>query len=265
MAWHLNQWWRNRILEREEIPQHIWQKMIHLRCLNGMDADELRRLQALVLLFLHAKVINGAHDLEITDEMRVTVALQACVLILNLGLDYYDDWIEIIVYPGEFILEYDYADEAGVVHHARNIVSGEAWLSGPVILSWQEMANTHAAPVVHNVFIHEFAHKLDMLHEGANGCPPLHANMSAQTWCDVFSHAYAAFCSQVEEGADTAIDIYAAESPAEFFAVLSEVFFESPAVLKQHFVAVYEQLALFYRQDPAKRVAAGGWPRKMRS
>ena len=253
MTWRLNQWWRERILEREEIPQHIWQKVIQLRCLSGMSADELRRLQALVLLFLHAKVINGAHDLKITDEMRVAIALQACVLILNLDLDYYDDWIEIIVYPGEFILDYDYADEAGVVHHVRNIASGEAWLSGPVILSWQEMVNTHATPV-HNVVIHEFAHKLDMLHEGANGCPPLHANMSVQTWHDVFSQAYAVFCNQVEEGVDTVVDTYAAESPAEFFAVLSEVFFESPVALKQHFAAVYEQLALFYRQDPEKRI-----------
>ncbi|SEM85201.1 zinc-dependent peptidase [Nitrosomonas marina] len=253
MVWHLNQWWRNRILEREEIPRHIWQKVTHLRCLRGMNVDDLRRLQALVLFFLHAKVINGAHDLEITDEMRVAIALQACIPILNLDLGYYDDWIEIIVYPGEFILDYEYVDEIGVVHHARNIASGEAWLSGPVILTWPENTSMHTGSA-HNVIIHEFAHKLDMRHEGANGCPPLHADMSMQTWHDVFSQAYAAFCSQVERDCDTVIDAYAAESPAEFFAVMSEVFFESPLILKQYFAAVYEQLALFYRQDPARRM-----------
>lgn len=252
MSWHLNRWQRSRILQHEEVPANIWQKMINMRCLKGMNADELRRLHELVLLFLHAKVINGAHEIEITDEMRVTIAIQACILILNLDLDYYDDWIEIIVYPGEFILDYNYADEIGVVHHAHKIVSGEAWLAGPVILSWQQVAHAnHQQP--HNVIIHEFAHKLDMLHEGANGCPPLHNNMSAHTWHDVFSQAYAAFCRQVKTGHDLMIDPYAAESPAEFFAVLSEVFFESPLIIKQHFTTIYEQLVLFYRQDPAKR------------
>ena len=252
MSWHLNRWQRNRILQHEEVPADIWQKMISMRCMNGMNPDELRRLHELVLLFLHAKVINGAHEIEITDEMRVTIATQACILILNLDLDYYDDWIEIIVYPSEFILDYDYADDIGVVHHARKIVSGEAWLTGPVILSLQQITHSNILHP-HNVIIHEFAHKLDMLHEGANGCPPLHANMSAHTWHIVFSQAYELFCHQVETGADLVIDSYAAESPAEFFAVLSEVFFESPLIVKQHFTAIYEQLALFYRQDTAAR------------
>lgn len=256
MSWHLNRWRRNWILQHEEIPANIWQKMISMRCLNGMNQAELRRLHELVLLFLHAKVINGAHEIEITDEMRVSIAIQACVLILNLDLDYYETWIEIIVYPGEFILDYNYADETGVVHHARKIASGEAWLAGPVILSWRQITHSDFQHP-HNVIIHEFAHKLDMLHEGANGCPPLHANMSAHTWHDVFSHAYAAFRHHVETGADLIIDPYAAESPAEFFAVLSEVFFESPLIVKQHFATIYEQLALFYRQDPAKRWTNG--------
>jgi Mlc titration factor MtfA (ptsG expression regulator) len=92
-----------------------------------------------------------------------------------------------------------------------------------------------------------------MLHEGANGCPPLHADMSALTWRDVFSQHYAAFCLQIASGQETAIDPYAAENPAEFFAVLSEVFFDAPLTLQQHLPAIYEQLALFYRQDPVRR------------
>lgn len=254
MVWRFNQWRRDRILQREAIPKAIWQPLIHLRGLQNMSRDELHRLHELTLLFLHAKVINGAHDLTITDEMRVTIAMQACLLILNLDLDYYDDWIEIIVYPGEFILDYDYTDESGVVHHANPIVSGEAWLAGPVILSWQQIteAQSHYA---HNVIIHECAHKLDMLNEGANGCPPLHTGMSAHAWHEVFSRVYAQFCQQKDAGFDTLIDPYASENPAEFFAVLSEAFFESPALVKQHFSEVYEQLALFYRQDPANRRA----------
>lgn len=255
MSWHFNQWRRNHILRHEAVPEVIWRKLMHLPCLKSLSLEDVRRLHELVLLFLHTKVINGAHDLEITDEMRVTIAIQACILILNLDLEYYDNWIEIIVYPDKFILDYDYEDDIGVVHHAHSIVSGEAWHNGPVILSWRDIAHSAAAPSTHarNVIIHEFAHTLDMLHEGANGCPPLHVNMSALAWRDVFSQHYTIFCQQVGSGQETVIDPYAAESPAEFFAVLSEVFFDTPLTLQQYFSAIYEQLALFYRQDPARR------------
>ncbi|MEK7302432.1 MAG: M90 family metallopeptidase [Pseudomonadota bacterium] len=252
MSWSLKNWHKTRILQQEGIPDSIWQKLIDMRCLKGLNPEELLRLRDYATLFLHDKQIYGAHELEITDEMRVTIALQACILILNLDLDYYQNWSQIIVYPGEFILDYDYADEFGIVHHVHRAASGEAWSAGPVILSWQDAAGTASHPG-HNVVIHEFAHKIDMRHEGANGCPELHANMSAYTWHEVFSQAYAKFCHQVDREQETIIDPYAAESPAEFFAVLSEVFFELPLITRQHFPSVYEQLALFYRQDPAQR------------
>ncbi|MBA2484186.1 MAG: zinc-dependent peptidase [Nitrosomonas sp.] len=253
MSWRLKNWQRERILKHDLIPPGLWQKMLmRLKFLDGLSPDEMSRLQQYVILFLHHKQISGAHDLIITEEMRVMIAVQACILILELDLDYYDNWVEIIVYPGKFIIDYDYSDENGIVHHARHIVSGESWLAGPVILSWQDVAEAGVEPG-YNVVIHEFAHKLDMLHEGANGCPMLHANMSAQAWHDIFSRAYASFCQQVDLGEETIIDPYAAESPAEFFAVVSEVFFTLPLAIKQNFPSVYEQLALFYRQDPANR------------
>lgn len=255
MSWRLKNWQRDRILEHEFLAPGLWQKtLMRLKFLHGLSPEEMARLQQYVILFLHKKQISGAHDLIITEEMRVMIALQACILILELDLDYYDNWVEIIVYPGKFIINYDYADDNGIVHHARQIVSGESWLAGPVILSWQDVASIGVGSG-YNVVIHEFAHKLDMLHEGANGCPILHANMSAQTWHDIFSKAYKRFCKRVDLGEETIIDPYAAESPAEFFAVLSEVFFTMPLVIKQHFPSVYEQLALFYRQDTAKRWA----------
>jgi len=252
MSWNLKNWYRNRILQHEDVPDLLWQRLVNLRCLRGLSPDELAHLRDCVTLFLHAKQIVGAHDLVITDEMQVMIAIQACILILYLDLDYYDNWVEIIVYPGEFIRDYDYADNDGVVHHVHTTASGESWLAGPVILSWQDIAHAVNHPG-HNVVIHEFAHKLDMLNEGANGCPNLHANMSAHAWYDVFNNAYVKFCKQVEQGHELIIDPYAAESPAEFFAVLSEVFFELPPTVKQNFPSVYEQLVLFYRQDPVIR------------
>lgn len=251
MSWSIKNWQRNRILQQEGMPESIWQNLIHLRCLSGLNPEELTRLREWTTLFLHQKQIVGVQELEITDEMRVTIALQACILILNLDLDYYRNWIEIIVYPDEFILDYDYTDQYGIVHHAHQIAAGEAWSAGPVILSWQDIAHS-TSQAGHNVVIHEFAHKIDMLHEGANGCPELHANMSAYAWHEVFSEAYAKFCRQVDKQQTTVIDPYAAESPAEFFAVLSEAFFELPLIVQQHFPSIYEQLALFYRQDPVQ-------------
>ncbi|MEK6686544.1 MAG: M90 family metallopeptidase [Pseudomonadota bacterium] len=252
MSWSLKNWHKTRILQHEGIPDAIWQTLINMRCLQGLNPEELLRLRDCATLFLHDKQIYGAHELEISDEMRATIALQACILILNLDLDYYQNWSQIIVYPGEFILDYDYADEFGIVHHVHRAASGEAWSAGPVILSWQDAAGTASHPG-HNVVIHEFAHKIDMLYEGPNGCPELHVNMSAYTWHEVFSRAYTKFCHQVNREQETIIDPYAAESPAEFFAVLSEAFFELPLITQQCFPSVYEQLALFYRQDPAQR------------
>lgn len=203
---------------------------------------------------MHDKKINGAQGFHVTEAMRVMIAVQACLLILKLDPDYYRDWIEIIVYPGKFILDHEYTDEHGIVHAVQMVASGESWLAGPVILSWEDVATTDNEQG-YNVVIHEFAHKLDMLNGAANGFPPLPGKMDPHTWTAVFSDAYAAFCEQVDRENELVIDSYAATSPAEFFAVLSEAFFVRPRETKQHFPQVYQQLAAFYRQDPAVR-----WP-----
>ena len=253
MVWNLRNWYRRRILKNESVPDDLWLSAVaRLRFLRGLSPVEISHLRECVTLFLHAKQINGAHGLIVTDEMRITIAAQACILILNLDLDYYDGWVEIIIYPGEFLRDYEYVDEAGVVHHANEPASGESWLGGPVILSWEDTVAAEAG-VGYNVVIHEFAHKLDMLNGDANGFPPLHADMSRQAWSEAFSKAYEHFCVSIYADEAVIVDPYAAESPAEFFAVMSEAFFETPLPVKQHFPAVYEQLALFYRQDPAQR------------
>lgn len=249
-------WYRGRVLKNESLPDDLWQQAVaRLRFLRGLTSSEVKRLRECVTLFLHAKQISGAHGLVVTGEIRVTIAAQACILILNLDLDYYDGWVEIIVYPGEFVRDYEYMDEDGVAHHAREPASGESWLGGPVIVSWEEAVAVEPDEG-YNVVIHEFAHKLDMLNGDANGFPPLHADMSREAWSKAFSSAYADFCMRVDADEATALDSYAAENPAEFFAVMSEAFFQTPQVVRSHYPAVYEQLALFYRQDPARRLGA---------
>lgn len=217
-----------------------------------LSADELTRLRDLASLFLHEKEIEGAVGLTLTDTMRLTIALQACLPILNLGLDWYAGWTSVIVYPAGFIPNREYADDAGIVHRERHALSGESWLRGPVILSWEDVVPEEAS-VGHNLVIHEFAHKLDMLDGDANGLPPLHRGMSVKAWADAFSQAYADFRERIDRGEETTIDPYGAEDPGEFFAVLSELFFASPRVIKDIYPAVYQQLSAFYRQDPSAR------------
>ena len=248
-------WRRKRILKRLPLQDALWQAVTgHLHLLQGLSTDELARLRQWVTLFLHAKRLSAAGGLILTDNMRVMIAAQACLPILNLDLDYYDGWVEIIIYPDTFVPEHDYMDEIGVVHHTRAPLSGEAWLGGPVVLSWQDAGNASAAPG-HNVVVHEFAHKLDMLNGAADGFPPLHADMNRLAWSMTFGAAYEDFRQRVTTGHATAIDPYAAETPAEFFAVISEAFFEMPLAVKNAYPEAYQQLSLFYRQDPAQRMA----------
>jgi len=257
VSWGLGRWRRARILKTEPIADALWQSGIaQQEFLAGLSTDDLERLREIVTLFLHEKQIQGAAGLAVDDGMRLAIALQAAILILNLPDDWYDGWVEIIVYPDEFMPEVEWEDEFGVVHTGKEARAGEAWLNGPVILSWADVG--YGAQDGVNVAIHEFAHKLDMLNGDADGFPPLHAGMNRATWTRHFAAAYEDFCAQVDAGRDTAIDPYASESAGEFFAVTSEVFFERPEILRDVYPAVYAQLAAFYRQDPyARQVAAG--------
>lgn len=229
--------------------------MARLPSLLGLSSAESVCLRELAVLFMHEKSFSGAGGLEVSEHMRLSIALQACLPILNLGLAWYRGWVSIIVYAHDFAPMHAYVDDAGVVHTDRSALSGEAWLSGPVVLAWPNIEQD--ASDGYNLVIHEFAHKLDMQNGVANGMPPLHRSMDVAAWTRGFSRAFDDFRSRVEaDAAAIPIDPYAAEAPEEFFAVMSEVFFESPAVIAEHYPAVYQQLRDFYRQDPLARHAA---------
>ena len=247
MLARFRQWRRERILARVQLDQREWQRALQrFPFTRELSAQEQARLRELTILFLYEKRFTAAHGLQLTHAMCLHVAVQACALILNLGLECYRGWREIIIYPAEFVPRHQYVDESGVVHQGDEPYAGEAWLQGPVILSWADIADSEYPDGV-NVVIHEFAHKLDMLNGQANGFPPLHKGMSREVWSQVFSAAYENFCARVDREEDTAIDPYAAESPGEFFAVLSEVFFELPDIVQEEYPQVYDQLAQFYR------------------
>jgi MtfA peptidase len=254
----LSRWWTSRVLERERarVDPHEWERVWDaLPLLDELNEDEAQRLADLALLFLRDKRVDPAQGLELTDTMRLAIALQACLPILGLGLDWYRGWYAVIVYPEEFVPEREVMGDDGVVWTEREAKSGEAWEQGPVILSWADV-EAGMERDGYNVVIHELAHKLDMRDGAANGCPPLHAGMSPKTWTETFSSAYEDLCRRVDAEEETPIDPYATESPAEFFAVVSECFFELPDLLYSEYPQIYEQLGTFYRQDPLARLRA---------
>jgi Mlc titration factor MtfA (ptsG expression regulator) len=265
-------WFRSRAKARPRpIDPALWRRATSSWLfMRGVTADESERLREISERFLRDKQFVGTHELEVTEEMKVAIAAQACILVLELGEEWYAGWSDIIVYPAQFAPEREFTDEAGVVHVTRDAMAGEAWLGGPVILSYEDVAMTadeQARVAGYNVVIHEFAHKLDMRSGDPNGFPPLHKGMSASQWKQAFAAAYDDFCARVDAAealpqrrVQAALDAlpldpYAAESAGEFFAVSSEAFFETPELLAPAYPAVYEQLRLFYRQDPRARLA----------
>jgi Mlc titration factor MtfA (ptsG expression regulator) len=244
-------WRRKRVLENARLDAALWGRVASkLSFLRGLSEEETARLKQLVLIFLAEKEMHGAHGFKLEDETRLSIAAQACLPILNLGLDLYNGWVGVIVYPGEFRVRKEETDDNGIVHTFDEELAGEAWPGGPVILSWEDVSLAERG---YNVVIHEFAHKIHMDGSGDPDFPAAGAGMDAAKWRAVLEETYERFCGEVDAGQPTFIDAYAAEHPAEFFAVMSEAFFTESAVLARDWPELYAQLALFYRQDPAGR------------
>ncbi len=248
---------RTRILKERLLPDDTWQWLVEDHpILAGLGAEELARLRQLSTLFLHEKVFEGADGLELTDAMREVIAVQACLPVLGLGLEYYENWKTTVVVPDVFVEEHTSFDSAGVVHEWDEDKSGESWDTGPVLLSWKDVEASGWGDG-YNVIIHEAAHRLDMLDGEVNGRPGLHPGMDPAEWLTVFSAAYADLRRRAaRKKRRLAIDPYAIEDDGEFFAVTSEYFFEQPGVLGGKYPDVYRLLCSFYRQDPRARMRA---------
>ncbi len=245
-------WRRRRILARSALPVAAWEaQALQWGFVAVLDPDERRRLREAATLFLQDKHFSTVSGAAPSEALCWSVATQACILILNLDLDYYRGFREIIFYPSAFVPKRQVADEFGVVHESEELRIGEAWQRGPVLLSVEDLEQGVGASG--NLVIHEFAHQIDMANGGPNGFPRLHREMSRARWSGAFLAAYEDLCRRVDADEYVALDDYAAESPAEFFAVASEVFFEDPQRLSGNYPEVYTQLVAFYRQDPGMR------------
>jgi hypothetical protein len=242
------------VLARRSIPDAVWSDVIGATpLLARLEAGAAQRLRDLTLLFLHEKRIEAAQGLVLDDRMRVLIAALACLPILELDLDYYEGFLSVIVYPDEFVVaDREFVDEAGVVHVGDDVLSGEAWEQGPVILSWPDVEASGRGDGF-NVVAHEFAHKLDMLDGAADGLPPLHRGMQVADWTSAFAAAYQDLLDRLQRDEEPWLDPYAAEDPAEFFAVCTEMFFDVPGVFRSKYPALYTQLAAFFKQDTADR------------
>lgn len=230
-----------------------WRKIIQQRMpyFRQMPVDLQLQLKQHIQIFLSEKKFVGCNGIEITDEIRVTVAAQACLLLLNRKTDFYPKLQTILVYPRAFVKEQHVVQAGGVTYREKVALSGESWKFGKVVLSWQDTLDGADIPDDgRNVVIHEFAHQLDQENGKANGAPILGAGQTYQAWSDAFSAQFATLQKQASTGQPSLFDYYGATNPAEFFAVASEVFFEKPHQLHRGYPGLYQQLSQYYHVDP---------------
>ncbi len=210
-----------------------------------------QELQQKIKHFLYTKVFIGCAGLTISDEIKVIIAAEASLLILNRPSHCYKNLKWIYVYPSVFIAKREVKNEYGLVAKTRTALLGESWQSGKIILAWDNvesgMRNFHDG---HNVVLHEFAHQLDQESGQANGAPLLYTKDSYQIWSRVFSHEFEQLQKDLQQGKHTLIDQYGATNPAEFFAVVTEVFFEKPHALHKLHPELFSLLKDYYQLDP---------------
>ena len=245
--------WRRRRLMSEPWPSE-WLGIVerNVPYYRLLVPQQQRELHGLIRIFLAEKPFEGCGGLELDDEIRVTIAAQGCILILGRDTGIYPKLRSVLVYPQAYVANVTARQPDGTVVEGRQGRLGESWMQGYVVLSWEDVLL--AASGVHdgrNVVFHEFAHQLDNESGAPEGVPLLSAGSMYAAWSRVFGAEYRALCDSVERDEPTLLDAYGAISPAEFFAVATEFFFERPVELKARHPELYEQLKLFYRHDPA--------------
>ncbi len=254
-------WWQSRQHRREEraaarraIPEALWRATLErLPFIAARDAQTLARLRRLTSLFLDRKEFSGAGGFVVTDEIAVAVAVQACLPVLELGIEAYDGFVGIVLHAEAVQADRTAVDEHGIVHEWQEELAGEAMEGGPLMLSWADVLPREPADgcTPYNVVIHEFVHVLDLRDGVADGVPLLPSESARRAWLDVLRPEFDRFCERVVCGHETLLDPYAAEAIDEYFAVAAEAFFVAPTALKEEQPATYGLLAGYFRQDPA--------------
>ncbi|MEE9910824.1 MAG: zinc-dependent peptidase [Deltaproteobacteria bacterium] len=252
---------RRRNLARAPFPAG-WDDILrrHMAHYSLLDDDERARLHSLIRVFVAEKSWEGCGGLDLTDEIRVTIAGEACLLVLNLPHDYYDNVETIIIYPADLVLperRLGFFEMALEPLEPAGPITGQAFEQGPLILVWDAvLEGIRHAGSGYNVVYHEFAHKLDMQNGAANGTPRLRDRAEYRDWIKTCSREYLRLLKDVEKGRRTFLDEYGATDEAEFFAVATEHFFDQPLAMRKSAPELYRVLKGFYRQDPATRAGS---------
>jgi Mlc titration factor MtfA (ptsG expression regulator) len=256
VAWLLAQplWqrWQRGRLRAGAFPA-AWRGILRARVplVARLPADAQLRLKQDMLVFLAEKPFWGCAGLQVTDEMRVTVAALACLPLLGARRGYYPQLHRILLYPNAFVAQHNHVADDGVHSEGLQALSGQSWVEGQVILSWPDVLQGAADPQDgRNVVIHEFAHQLDQAKGFANGAPLLKNRQAYRVWSTVMQAEFDALHHRLQQGEEGLIDAYGASDPAEFFAVCSEVFFERAHELAAQHPQLFAELRSYYRINP---------------
>jgi Mlc titration factor MtfA (ptsG expression regulator) len=246
--------WLRKKREARAIPEALWRSTLATYpFLAQRPANELEQLRTLAGQFLQRKQFHGAGGFQITDEVALAIAAQAVLPVLHLGLQWYDDFVGIVVHPDEVVAKRSVMDDIGVVHHYEEVLAGEAMEGGPVMLSWKDVAGAGAsAQHGYNVVIHEFIHKIDLRDGMPDGCPPLASRQARQSWLQVLEAQYQAFREKVIiaerfGGEPPWLDAYGATAIDEFFAVACEAYFVNRNRFSQEFAPLLPLFDGFFR------------------
>lgn len=243
--------WKTEEDARESFP---WQQAMAIPLLGALSDAEQRSLISLATRFLQQKRLVPLQDFELDDLKRCRLALIFCLPVLNLGYEWLDGFHEVLLYPTPFMVDDEWQDEFGLVHHEHRVHSGQSWLQGPIVLNWLDVQDSFDLSG-YNLIVHEVAHKLDSRGSGhANGIPSVPLRNVAG-WEQDLQRAMQNIQDEIDTVGENAasIDAYAASDAAECFAVLTEYFFTAPQLLQERFPALYARFVHFYRQDPAGR------------
>jgi MtfA peptidase len=252
------QWQRDRLKSRP-FPA-LWQSTLEhvLPMYAYLSPEERRRLQEYIQVFLAEKQFIGCNGLQVTQEMKLTIASVACLLLLNQRECCFPKLRSILIYPKAYWVHITVAVGNGVVEERREARLGESWSTDQVVLSWEQIQqDMNCWQDGRNVILHEFAHQLDQEDGKAEGVPVLPTNADYDLWAKVMTEHYQQLCQDVRRGIRTVFDSYGAKDPAEFFAVATETFFEKPDLLKQRHPVLYARLQTYYCLDPSRLVQYG--------
>ncbi|HNX34695.1 MAG TPA: zinc-dependent peptidase [Kiritimatiellia bacterium] len=250
---------RRHELVQQPFPEE-WSQIIdrNVACCRCLHPDERKHLDDLIKVFIREKHFEGCNGMTVTDEIKVTIAAQACLLLLNLRHDYYEKLVSILIYPESFGFEQEEQGLSGIVSVTHLPVAGLSSSGGAVALSWPDaLAGAQQPGDGSNVVFHEFAHQLDLLDDAMNGSPVLDNISLYRDWAQVLASEYERLQVDVAAGTPSLISAYGTTKPAEFFAVVTELFFERPVELQREHLALYEEFRQYYRQDPAARLRVG--------